>query len=79
MSIPHGAGAIVSTPTEVALFLSALFSGELVSEDSLNQMKQVNQGIGRGLLQFPFHDKRAFGHNGRIDGFNSVDGRKLLS
>lgn len=72
MSIPHGAGAIVSTPTEVALFLSALFSGELVSEDSLNQMKQVNQGIGRGLLQFPFHDKRAFGHNGRIDGFNSV-------
>lgn len=72
MSIPHGAGAIVSTPTEVATFLSALFSGELVSEDSLNQMKQVNQGIGRGLLQFPFHDKRAFGHNGRIDGFNSI-------
>jgi D-alanyl-D-alanine carboxypeptidase len=72
MSIPHGAVAIVSTPTEVATFLSALFSDKLVSAESLSKMKEINQGLGRGLFQFPFYDKKAYGHNGTIDGFNSV-------
>ncbi|MDO6566987.1 serine hydrolase domain-containing protein [Alteromonas sp. 1_MG-2023] len=72
MSIPHGAGAIISTPTEVATFLAALFSDKLVSAESLRKMKEINQGLGRGLFQFPFYDKKAYGHNGTIDGFNSV-------
>lgn len=73
-SIPHGAGAIISTPTEVAKFLSGLFTGKLVSADSLIKMKEINQGFGRGLFQFPFYDKKAFGHNGGIDGFSSLAG-----
>lgn len=74
MSIPHGAGAIISTPTEVAKFLSSLLTGKLVSADSLAKMKELNQGFGRGLFQFPFYDKTAFGHTGGIDGFSSQTG-----
>lgn len=71
MSIPHGAGAIISTPTEVARFLSSLLEGKLVSADSLTKMKEIDQGFGRGLFQFPFYDKQAYGHTGGIDGFSS--------
>jgi D-alanyl-D-alanine carboxypeptidase len=74
MSIPHGAGAIISTPTEVAKFLSSLLTGQLVSADSLAKMQELNQGFGRGLFQFPFDDKKAYGHNGGIDGFSSITG-----
>jgi D-alanyl-D-alanine carboxypeptidase len=74
MSIPHGAGAIISTPTEVTTFLSSLLTGKLVSADSLAKMKEQNQGFGRGLFQFPFYDKKAYGHTGGIDGFRSQSG-----
>jgi D-alanyl-D-alanine carboxypeptidase len=74
MSIPHGAGAIISTPTEVAVFMTNLFTGKLISENSLTKMTELNQGHGRGIFQFPFHDKTAFGHTGGIDGFRSNSG-----
>ena len=74
MSLPHGAGAIISTPTEVGIFLSSLLAGELISVESVAKMKDINQGFGRGLFQFPFYDRRAYGHNGGIDGFRSRAG-----
>ncbi len=74
MSIPHGAGAIISTPTDVATFLSGLFNGKLVSAASLAKMKEINDGYGRGLFKFPFHASSAYGHNGGIDGFRSQAG-----
>ncbi|GGW90995.1 serine hydrolase domain-containing protein [Alteromonas halophila] len=72
LSIPGGAGAVVSTPTDVAIFLSALLNGKLTSGASLTKMREMNQGFGHGLLQFPFYDKVAYGHNGGIDGFQSM-------
>lgn len=74
MSVPHGAGAIVSTPTEVGLFLDALFDGELVSMNSLEKMKNLKDGYGLGIVRIPFNDKFAWGHNGGIDGFQSTSG-----
>lgn len=74
MSIPHGAGAIISTPTDVATFVYSLLTGKLVSAESLAKMKELNDGFGRGLFQFPFFDRQAFGHTGGIDGFNSITG-----
>jgi len=71
MSIPHGAGAIVSTPTDLVMFMEALFAGKLVSQSSLLKMKTIVDGYGMGLFQVPFGSKRAFGHNGGIDGFSS--------
>ncbi|MBD3585721.1 beta-lactamase family protein [Salinimonas sp. HHU 13199] len=71
MSIPHGAGAIISTPADVSMFLSGLFSGKLISAPSLSKMKEINQGFGRGLFQYRFNDRTAYGHDGGIDGFSS--------
>jgi CubicO group peptidase (beta-lactamase class C family) len=71
MSIPGGAGAVVSTPADLARFIEALFAGKLVSEKSLSQMKTMTDGYGYGLMQFPLGSKRAYGHNGGIDEFSS--------
>jgi len=71
MSIPHGAGAIVSIPKDLCVFLTALFNNKLVSEKSLKQMKEIKNGLGKGLIRFNFGDKVAYGHNGGIDGFVS--------
>lgn len=71
LSIPGGAGSIVSTPTELTKFIEALFSLKLVSQNSLNQMKTITDGYGMGIFQIPFNIKRAYGHNGGIDGFGS--------
>lgn len=70
-SISRGAGAISSTPTEVALFLHNLFAGNLISADSLAKMKDINQRMGRGLFQFTINGKKSYGHYGTLDGFSS--------
>jgi D-alanyl-D-alanine carboxypeptidase len=72
MSIPAGAGGIVSTPTDLNIFYSQLFSGKLVSHSSLLAMTEIIDGAGIGMSQLPFPDKLAYGHPGSIDGFNSV-------
>lgn len=74
MSIPGGAGAIVSTPTDLTAFITALFNGKLVSQKSLDQMKTLTDGYGSGIVVFPFGQKKFFGHNGEIDGFHSMLG-----
>lgn len=71
MSIPGGAGAVVSTSPELTQFISALFNGELVSQESLNKMTTIEDGLGMGLIKIPFYDTFAYGHNGGIDGFQS--------
>ena len=67
-----GAGAITSTPTDMVKFSHALFSGKLISENSLTKMKTIKDHYGMGLIQVPFYDKTGFGHTGEIDGFRSV-------
>ncbi len=72
MSIPMGAGAIVSSLGDLARFYEALFEGKIVSKASLDKMKDIREGYGLGLMQFPFGDKRSYGHTGGIDGFRSI-------
>ena len=71
MSIPGGAGALVSTPTDLDHFLEALFGGKLVSASSLATMQTVSDNYGRGMFQMPFGTKKSYGHTGGIDGFGS--------
>lgn len=52
-------------------FIQALSGEKLVSQLSLDKMRPENQQLGLGMMQFPFHDKTAYGHNGGIDGFQS--------
>ncbi|CAG5069392.1 D-aminopeptidase [Dyadobacter sp. CECT 9623] len=74
MSLPMGAGAVISTPEDLTKFAEALFGGKLVSEKSLTQMKTLKDNFGMGLLPIPFYDKISFGHNGSIDAFQSIFG-----
>jgi CubicO group peptidase (beta-lactamase class C family) len=72
ISIPLGAGGIVSTPGDLVKFSDALFGGKLLSSESLEKMKTVKGQYGMGLFIIPFYDKAGFGHTGGIDGFSSV-------
>ncbi len=72
MSIPGGAGAIVSTPTDLTKFMDALFSQKLISEKSLTLMKTITDGYGMGIFQMPFYEKKTYGFSGQIDGFSSM-------
>jgi CubicO group peptidase (beta-lactamase class C family) len=71
MSIPGGAGAIISTPTELNHFIKALFDGKLLSANSLNKMTDLKEHFGYGIFAMPFYDHNGFGHTGGIDGFRS--------
>lgn len=71
MSIPGGAGAIVSTPTDLIRFQEALFGGKLVSAASLEAMKTMQDGIGRGMFKGMLNKHESYGHGGSIDGFQS--------
>ena len=72
MSIPVGAGSIVSTPSDITKFAYALFNGKIISSESLKQMQSLQDSFGMGLFQIPFHEKKGYGHNGGIDGFSSM-------
>jgi D-alanyl-D-alanine carboxypeptidase len=72
MSIPHGAGAIVSTPGDLTRFADALFKGKLISKASLAQMTEIKDNYGKGIFMIPFGEKKGFGHTGGIDGFSAM-------
>ena len=71
-TVPLGAGAITSTPTDLIKFANALFEGQLLTPESLKIMKTIKEGYGSGLFQVPFYSRIGFGHTGEIDGFRSV-------
>lgn len=72
MSIPLGAGAIVSNPTDINRFSEALFNGKIIQPESLAIMTNMKDNYGLGLFIIPFFDKKGYGHTGGIDGFSSV-------
>lgn len=72
ISIPLGAGGIVSTTGDLVKFSDALFNGKLIGNESLDKMKTIKENYGMGLFQLPFDNKISFGHTGGIDGFTSM-------
>lgn len=72
MSVPLGAGAIVSNPTDLNTFMKALFDGDIISKESLANMITLEDNYGKGIFQVPFGKKKGYGHTGGIDGFSSV-------
>ena len=69
LSTAMGAGSIVSTSTEVGYFLHALFSGQLISQSSLEKMIAIDNGFGLGVQSVSFFDHQGFGHSGNIDAY----------
>jgi CubicO group peptidase (beta-lactamase class C family) len=72
MSITMGAGAISSTAVETCKFFEYLFSGKLVSENSLAKMTAMTDNYGYGLFSMPYNNDFVIGHTGGIDGFQAV-------
>ncbi len=71
-SIPLGAGAIVSTPTDLTSFITQLFAGKFVSTQTLDTMKSIRDNFGIGMGKFPYANSTSYGHTGGIDGFQSI-------
>ncbi len=72
LSIPGGAGAILSTPEDLCVLGNALFHHQLLSDQAFTEMKRISDNFGCGMFLLPFYDRKAYGHNGSIDGFGSI-------
>ena len=72
MSVPLGAGGIVSNPNDLTVFIEKLFNGEIITLKSLKTMTQIQDKYGMGIFELPFYDKKGFMNRGSIDSFGSV-------
>ena len=72
MSVPLGAGAVVSNPADLTLFIQGLFSGKIISQGSLTQMTTMTENFGMGMFLYPLYNMKLYGHTGGIDGFSSM-------
>lgn len=72
MSIPTGAGALISNPIDLTKFIEGLFAGKVINGKSLNLMKTLNDGYGMGIFEKTYVDKKSYGHDGAIDRFRSI-------
>lgn len=69
-----GSGNISSTASDLTLFLDGLFNGKLLKKTSVDEMTKLEQSYGKGLVTFPFGERKFYGHTGGIEGFRSVVG-----
>lgn len=69
---PGGAGGIVSNPSDLVIFLDALFQGNLISKQSFSIMTTIKDEYGSGVLSTKKDGMTIFAHNGTIDFFRSM-------
>ncbi|HEY0610641.1 MAG TPA: serine hydrolase domain-containing protein, partial [Chitinophaga sp.] len=67
LTIPGGAGSLISTPADLVKFIQALFDLKLVSQQRLQQMKQDTIG----MVTFTYNGGTFYGHTGGIDNFGA--------
>lgn len=72
LSLAKGSGDLYASPHDLNLFFRALLQGELISDSSLQQMKEIVRRHGRGLFRYDIQDQIGYGHGGNIDGFQSI-------
>ena len=73
-SILFATGGITSTPEDLTKFIRELFKGSLVTPESLELMKTLKDTYGMALIRFPFGERKFYGHNGKIEGFEATVG-----
>lgn len=71
LSIPTGAGAMVSTPADLNKFIEALFAGRLVKPATLELMKTTKGRYSYAMFLAPFKGRNSYGHGGAIDAYQS--------
>jgi CubicO group peptidase (beta-lactamase class C family) len=73
MTIPHGAGALYSTTEDLLRWSQSLFGGKLLSAASLKKMlTPFKNNYGFGIVISNTGGRMRYGHNGGINGFNSL-------
>jgi len=72
LSIHCGAGSIVSTPTDLTVFIQNIFNGKLISSVNIDSMTTMVDDYGMGIFPFDFDSIKGYGHNGRIEEFYSA-------
>ncbi len=73
MSNPGGAGAIISNPTDLALFITELFNDKLMSKESLKLMTTASdKDFCSGIFYSEIDGLVIYGSEGGIDGFQSM-------
>jgi D-alanyl-D-alanine carboxypeptidase len=74
-SFPIGAGAVVSTTTDLNTILFNLFNGKIINKKLVEKMITIKDGFGKGIFKLPILSKEfdddVYGHSGKIDGFNT--------
>lgn len=71
MSVPLGAGYVISTASDLTKFLTGLYQYKLLKKETVDQMAQLKDNYGLGMFEIPFYERRAIGHTGGIDAFVS--------
>ena len=82
-SAAGGAGAMISTPSELTKFIQATLNGTLLTQDSITEMKKTveasdligvpGSGYGLGIFSMPLSCGTAWGHSGGIPGYGSYN------
>ncbi len=70
-SAANSAGCLISTPEDIAYFIDALFSGEILQPATLDEMQvnySTNPGIiyGLGAISYPSFAQENWGHDGNL-------------
>jgi D-alanyl-D-alanine carboxypeptidase len=78
----YGCGDMISTPTDLVVFLAGLFSGGLLSPEMLREMTEHRASVsypgtrlretGAGLLRSEYAGRLMLGHQGSIPGYVTV-------
>lgn len=68
MSVPAGAGGVVSTAADLVMFIQALFDLKLISQRNLDRMTREKFA----MLTFGVAGETLYGHGGSIDGFRAT-------
>ncbi len=67
----HAAGGVLSTGSDLNVFMNALFNGQLIGEESLQTMIDTREGFRYGVLETPFYHQLGYGHFGSLDEYHS--------
>ena len=81
-SAAGASGALVSTPSDLSRFFGGLLSGELIGEDTLEQMKETLAGegspsgpgtkrAGLGIFSYELPCGEVWGHTGQFPGYQA--------
>ena len=76
MSIPHGAGALYSTTEDLLRWDQALYTGQLVSQKSIETIFTPNKNnYAYGWMVGEQFGRKELSHGGQVNGFSSFIAR----